>query len=101
MVVDSEHLIFDDDVIFLIAKILNCYEDLAENSERVCKMITTYKILEKSLSRYSKEKNKMKSILNNLRKYGFCKAHALSYAQLVWSLAYQKQTNRNYFGNQH
>ena len=29
-------------------------------------------------------------MLGNLRKYGFCKAHALSYAQLVWQLAYQK-----------
>ena len=36
------------------------------------------------------QKFKIKSMLNNLRKYGFCKAHAISYAQLVWQLAYQK-----------
>ena len=37
-------------------------------------------------------------MLNNLRKYGFCKAHAISYAQLVWQLAYQKHIFRRSFG---
>ena len=32
-----------------------------------------------------------------MRKYGFCKAHALSYAQLVWQLAYQKANNKKKF----
>ena len=36
------------------------------------------------------QKKKILKVLNNVRKYSFCKAHALSYAQLVWQLAYQK-----------
>ena len=35
--------------------------------------------------------------MSDLRKYGFCKAHALSYAQLVWQLAYQKAHNPQKF----
>jgi hypothetical protein len=31
--------------------------------------------------------------LQNLRQYSFCKSHALSYAKLVWALAYQKVHN--------
>ena len=36
------------------------------------------------------KRTQLKKVLNNLRKYGFCKSHALSYAQLVWQLAYMK-----------
>ena len=32
-----------------------------------------------------------------LRKYSFCKAHAFSYAQLVYKLAYEKVHNRRKF----
>jgi hypothetical protein len=35
-------------------------------------------------------KKKVETMLKNMRKYSFCKAHALSYAQLVWQLAYEK-----------
>ena len=34
--------------------------------------------------------NRIRVNCKSLRKYGFCKAHAFSYAQLVWQLAYQK-----------
>ena len=33
---------------------------------------------------------KMLDDLNQLQHYSFCKSHALSYAQLVWALAYEK-----------
>ena len=43
-------------------------------------------------------KNKgYKNIIKNVNKYGFCKAHALSYAQLVWQLAYNKVHNPKKF----
>ena len=32
----------------------------------------------------------VKSSLRDLRKYSFCKSHAISYAKLVWALAYCK-----------
>jgi len=35
--------------------------------------------------------------LNQLQYYSFCKSHALSYAQLVWALAYEKVHNPHAF----
>ena len=35
--------------------------------------------------------------LNQLQHYSFCKSHALSYAQLVWALAYEKIHNPHAF----
>jgi error-prone DNA polymerase len=35
--------------------------------------------------------------LNQLQHYSFCKSHALSYAQLVWALAYEKAHNPHKF----
>jgi hypothetical protein len=35
--------------------------------------------------------------LNQLQHYSFCKSHALSYAQLVWALAYEKAHNPHRF----
>jgi hypothetical protein len=35
--------------------------------------------------------------LNQLQHYSFCKSHALSYAQLVWALAYEKVHNPHAF----
>ena len=35
--------------------------------------------------------------LNQLQYYSFCKSHALSYAQLVWALAYEKAYNPHRF----
>ena len=35
--------------------------------------------------------------LNQLQHYSFCKSHALSYAQLVWALAYEKIHNTHAF----
>jgi hypothetical protein len=35
--------------------------------------------------------------LTQLKHYGFCKSHALSYAQLVWALAYEKAHNPHAF----
>ena len=46
-------------------------------------MMTRFKELKVDDERIAKK-------LSTIRKYGFCKAHALSYAQLVWQLAYQK-----------
>ena len=35
--------------------------------------------------------------MNQLQHYSFCKSHALSYAQLVWALAYEKAHNPHKF----
>ena len=86
-------LIFDDDAIHLISKLLNCDEELADKIRRKgskgkkgCIDVLKTDIKNKPF----KIKIIIRNLLISLRKYGFCKAHALSYAQLVWQLAYQK-----------
>ncbi len=96
----NSNIIFDDDIIQIISTLIGCDEDMADKLRRgYCKGDEeTLKILEKSLSKKSKFKQKkLKTVFSNLRKYGFCKAHALSYAQLVWQLAYQKANNTQVF----
>ena len=86
-------MIFDDDVIHIISKLVDCDEEVADKLRRgYCKgKEKCIDLLDRYLSKKTVEKRrKIKNILKNLTKYGFCKAHALSYAQLVWQLAYQK-----------
>ena len=96
----NDNIIFDDDAIFLISRLVGCDEDMADKLRRGyckdkgdCMEELEYYLSQKSFN----EKKRIKSILSNLRKYGFCKAHALSYAQLVWQLAYQKAHNPKLF----
>ena len=89
----KDNIVFDDDAIQLIAKLLKCDEAKADKVRRgYCKNDEkAIELLDKYIGRRPKAtQTKIKNMLNNLRKYGFCKAHALSYAQLVWQLAYQK-----------
>ena len=94
------NLIFDDDVIFILAQITSCDEEFADKLRRgFCKndRISIDYIEQHIDKKYPRKKKQLLKILNNLRKYGFCKAHALSYAQLVWQLAYQKANNPKKF----
>lgn len=92
----ENHLVYDDDAIKIISKMLECSEDEADMYRRAFAKGDTEKIneLKKSIP---KNKSDILKILNNLRKYGFCKAHAYSYAQLVWQLAYHKVHNPKLF----
>ena len=42
-------------------------------------------------------KKKIREITVDISKYGFCKAHAISYAQVVWNLAYYKANHPKKF----
>ena len=88
----DNNIIFDDDAIFLISKLLKCDEEYADKVRRdYCKSDDICSIIKDRLKTLSKrEGKKILGILDNLKKYSFCKAHALSYAQLVWQLAYEK-----------
>ena len=90
---NKENLVFDDDIIFILQKVLKCDEDYADKLRRgYCKND------KKTVDILNKIKNKkLEKILNNLKKYGFCKSHAISYAQLVWQLAYQKANHPKKF----
>ena len=89
----EDSMIFDDDVIGIISKLVGCDEDLADKLRRgYCKKKREcIDILDEYLEKKPiAVRRKIKNILKSLSNYGFCKAHAFSYAQLVWQLAYQK-----------
>lgn len=95
-----KNIIFDDNAIYVISKLIGCDEQIADKLRRgYCKKDKEcLDLINEYLKKKSKqEKKKIKSILNNLRKYSFCKAHAMSYAQLVWQLAYEKANNPRKF----
>ena len=85
--------IYDDDAIELIKKYLNCSDAEADKCRRQFSKGKKKGLNELYKRLNSEPKNIRDSIikkLNNLKKYGFCKSHAFSYAQLVWKLAYMK-----------
>jgi hypothetical protein len=84
---DMLKIIYDDDVIQYLKDILKCSEDEADFIRRKLSKGDKKTFLE------IKEKIKDKSqlqVLNDIRKYSFCKSHSFSYAQLVYQLAYMK-----------
>ena len=100
---NNNSIIFDDDAIDFIIKILNCSEDNADKyrrgfSKKDNKIINEFIDNLNKTNKYNKQqtKNILKS-LSNLHLYSFCKSHALSYAQLVYHLAYVKANNPTKF----
>ena len=89
----TSDIIFDDDAIEFISKKFNICDEKADYfrrgfSKHDKKIIDEFKLL---LNDFSKdEKKKILSDLSSLSKYGFCKSHAFSYAQLVYKLAFMK-----------
>ena len=91
-------LIYDDDAIQYIQKILNCSESDADLyrkafSKNKIKMITEFE----NKIKQRKDKDLIIRNLKSLHYYSFCKSHAFSYSQLVWALAYQKAHNPKEF----
>ena len=73
----KDNIVFDDDAIQLIAKLLKCDEAKADKVRRgYCKNDEkAIELLDKYICRRPKAtQTKIKNMLNNLRKYGFCKA---------------------------
>jgi hypothetical protein len=87
----GNYLIFDDDAIHFIKSSINCDEGVADKYRRA--FSKNKKLLMTEFDNLLKEFNgseEVKSSLRDLRKYSFCKSHAISYAKLVWALAYCK-----------
>lgn len=85
------HLIYDDDGIVYIQKILGCSESEAELYRKAFGKKNSTKINEFYLK--IKHRNDRESIMRELgyfALYSFCHAHATSYGNLVWALAYEK-----------
>ena len=88
----KESVIFDDDAIDVISSVLNCNEATADKYRRILSKskLSITKELSKHVYLTPNQLIDCSNKLNNIRKYGFCKSHAYSYAQLVWQLAYAK-----------
>jgi hypothetical protein len=82
----SATIIYDDDVIDLMKKLFDCDDDRADKYRRDF-IKGKLKVKDKALQKQ----------LNQLRKYGFCKSHAFSYAQLVAKLTFMKLKRPNAF----
>lgn len=88
-------IIFDDDAILKIRKALGCTSAEADSWRKVFAKQNKAGI--SAFRKHLAEKGYSQSIqstiledLDQLMYYSFCKSHALSYAQLVWALAYWK-----------
>ena len=91
----NDLIIFDDDAIDIISKTCKISEEDADKYRRAFAKgdkngISEFKRVIDQLSNDNEWKKNIMRKLSNLSRYGFCKAHAFSYAQLIWKLAYMK-----------
>jgi hypothetical protein len=98
--IDRDYIIYDDDAIQTINRILDCGESQADIyrkafAKRKFKLIKEFRD-RLDLRRRDWSVAKRDAICDQLaclQDYSFCKSHALSYARLVYALAYQKTHN--------
>jgi hypothetical protein len=98
----GNYLIFDDDAIQFIQLSIQCNESEADKYRRAFskdkkKLINEFEGLLNEFKVGNEEKTQLITSLNDLRRYSFCKSHAISYGKLVWSLAYNKFYNPEKF----
>ena len=91
----SIDIIYDDDAINYIKRLTKSDDGTADMYRKAFAKNKNKKLefFNKMLSQFGYNDSKINYINNNLtqlQKYSFCKSHALSYAKLVWALAYQK-----------
>jgi superfamily II DNA or RNA helicase len=85
----KDEIVYDDDVIYYIKSVLNCSEDEADQLRRKLSSSTSSTFSSILESKNIKDKTVIQK-LKDIREYSFCKSHSLSYAQLVYQLAYMK-----------
>jgi error-prone DNA polymerase len=95
-------IIFDDDAISVIRTALNCSSAEADVWRKAFAKQNIPKIYEfkRDLLKSGHKADYINDIvddLNQLAQYSFCKSHAMSYAQLVWALAYWKANEPHNF----
>lgn len=83
-------IIYDDDAINVIQKYMKCTDGEADKIRREITNMDKDAITTLLKAVPIKEREHFKMIIQDLRKYSFCKSHAYSYAQLVWQLGYMK-----------
>ena len=88
---DRGNMIYDDDGIVYIQKLLNCSESEAELYRKGFAKKNQAKINEfETLIHELPNKSDILRELGYYSLYSFCHAHAMSYGHLVWALAYEK-----------
>ena len=85
-------IIYDDDAIDIIKDYFNVSEDYADKLRREFSKNNF-----SSLKEFNKSFEKLPDELKDLGMYSFCKAHAMSYAQLIYKLAEFKLNNPEEF----
>jgi DNA polymerase III alpha subunit len=98
--IDRDYIIYDDDAIQIINRLLNCGESKADVyrkafAKRKFRLIKEFRD-SLDIRRADWPVAKRDAICDQLaclQDYSFCKSHALSYAKLVYALAYQKTHN--------
>ena len=100
----KDFIIYDDDAIQYISRIIKTDESDADHFRRAFakkKFFEKYKfqkLLKKRNPKFSKEKiDLIMENLTCLENYSFCKSHAYSYAKLIYCLAYHKYYNPKKF----
>lgn len=88
-------IVFDDDAILRIQSLLDCDEATADRWRKIFAKEKKEEIrkfyVKMTIKGHSREVCKStQEDLEMLAYYSFCKSHAISYAQLVWALAWQK-----------
>ncbi len=93
----KDYLIYDDDAIHYISRLLNCSESDADiyrkafSKGKYGKQLEFMKKLKETHPEFTEDKyNLIFEQLCQLQSYSFCKSHAISYAKLVYALAYCK-----------
>ncbi len=98
----ERQIIFDDDAITLIRDAIGCDAAEADRWRKVFAKSNANGRLEFRRLLYQKGvprkvQDHIMEELDYLALYSFCKSHAVSYAQLVWALAYEKAHNPHRF----
>lgn len=84
-------LVYDDDAILMIQRAVGCSESEAEVFRKAFAKQDAEKMgaFSRMLGRHPQRDAIMRQ-LGYLKLYSFCRAHATSYGNLVWALAYEK-----------
>jgi DNA polymerase III alpha subunit len=98
----EKQIIFDDDAIAIIRAALDCDAAEADKWRKVFakgnpagRIEFRRRLYQKGISRSTQDT--IMSELDYLQLYSFCKSHAVSYAQLLWALGYEKTHNPHRF----
>lgn len=97
-----KQIIFDDDAIVMIQAALGCdaaeadkWRKIFAKSNPAGRIQFRQRLYQKGIPKSTQDY--LMNELDYLALYSFCKSHAVSYAQLLWALAYEKTHNPHRF----